>query len=108
MSLNPGARLGPYEIVALLGVGWSTDGRELFYRSGDRMMAGKTTTEPEFRADPPIELWNRPYFSQEIMAPNYDVAADGRFLMLELADASTTAPRRVNVVLNWSRELKRE
>lgn len=85
---------------------WSAGGQELFYRSGNRMMAVEITTEPDFRSEAPIELWERPYFSQEIMAWNYDVAADGRFLMLGLAEESDTAPTQVNVVLNWFEELQ--
>ncbi len=32
---------------------WSRDGRELFYRSGDRMMAVPMSTDGEFRAGEP-------------------------------------------------------
>ena len=34
----------------------------------------------------------------------YDLAADGRFIMVRTPDESL--PRRVNVVLNWFEELK--
>ncbi len=85
---------------------WSPDGRELFYRSADRMMAVKIATQPTFRAEPPVELWQRRYFSQEFLAPNYDVAPDGRFLMLQVADEAANAARSVNVVMNWFDEVK--
>ena len=42
---------------------WSVDGRELFYRHGDRMMAVPITTEPELEVGEPVELWETPYFS---------------------------------------------
>jgi hypothetical protein len=35
----------------------------------------------------------------------YDVAADGRFVMVQEPDFDT-APRQVNVVLGWADELK--
>ena len=39
---------------------------------------------------------------------NYDVAADGRFLMLQDVAATNdeTAPSQIHVVLNWFEELK--
>ena len=36
---------------------------------------------------------------------NYDIAPDGRFLMIQESQEST--PLGINVVLNWSEELKR-
>ncbi len=68
------------------------------------MMAVEITTEPDFRIGEPVELWKRPYFSLEVFPrANYDVAPDGRFLMLGLP-----APRLVtiNVVLNWFSEVQ--
>ena len=37
--------------------------------------------------------------------PQYDVALDGRFLMLKESQTQS-APTQVNVVLNWFEELK--
>jgi hypothetical protein len=36
---------------------------------------------------------------------NYDVAADGRFVMIRAEEGS--GPTQINVVLNWFEELKR-
>jgi hypothetical protein len=36
---------------------------------------------------------------------NYDVAPDGRFLMIQRLDPES--PREIRVVLNWTEELKR-
>ncbi|MFQ5528056.1 MAG: protein kinase [Thermoanaerobaculia bacterium] len=80
---------------------WSVDGRELFYRHGDRMMAVPITTEPEFEVGEPVELWETPYLSLGSFFTMYDVAPDGRFLMLKLPDTSNTEPARVHVVLDW-------
>jgi hypothetical protein len=39
--------------------------------------------------------------------PNYDVSADGqRFLMLKPAEQAQASPTQINVVLNWTEELK--
>ena len=37
--------------------------------------------------------------------PGYDVAGDGRFLVVEAAETET-GPRQIQVVLNWFSELK--
>jgi Tol biopolymer transport system component len=61
---------------------WSRDGRELFYRSGDAMMAVSIGTGPTFSAGPPRVLFRGSYFAGDGLT-NYDVAPDGRrFLMI--------------------------
>jgi len=82
---------------------WSVDGRELFYRRGNKMMAVQITTEPELEAGDPVELWEAPYFSQELPFTNYGVASDGRFLMLRVPHMSDTEtePTKIHVFLDW-------
>src|SRR5262249_17509636 len=67
---------------------WSKDGRELFYRDGNRMMAGQVARTERFSPGRPEILFEREYFQAGgpgIM--NYDVTPDGqRFLMLKRAD----------------------
>jgi serine/threonine-protein kinase len=85
---------------------WSRDGRELFYRSGDRMLAVPTTTQPAFRASKPEVLFERPYWT---VYPGriYDVTADGRrFLMIKESEQAAAAVH-INVVQNWLEELRR-
>jgi eukaryotic-like serine/threonine-protein kinase len=69
---------------------WSRDGRELFYRDGNRMMAVKVPETNTFVPGRPEVLFERDYFQTGgpgIM--NYDVTPDGqRFLMLKRADNS--------------------
>jgi Tol biopolymer transport system component len=83
---------------------WSRDGRELFYRNGDQMMAVEITTTPGFRAGKPRVLFDG--YVRVSGRPNYDVAADGRFLMVQAVEPQS-APSQLNVVLNWREELKR-
>ena len=81
---------------------WSRDGKELFYRSGrgsPKMIAATIETEPEFRVIEYKKLF------ETINFRDYDVAPDGRFLMIQEPQEPT--PFRINVVLNWSEELKR-
>ncbi|HYL85789.1 MAG TPA: protein kinase [Candidatus Angelobacter sp.] len=87
---------------------WNHNGRELFYRNGDKMMAVDIAIQPSFAAGKPRMLFQGPYERTAATAPNYDVSPDGqRFLMLKPADTGESAPTQINVVLNWFEELKR-
>lgn len=83
---------------------WSRDGKELFYRSGDKMMAATVRTEPEFDVAEITELFERRFLSR-INYRSYDVTSDGTFLMIQ--EPQEPAPLGINVVLNWFEELKR-
>lgn len=85
---------------------WSTSGRELFYRAGNRMMAVSVTPDGNFSAAVPRTLFAGRYFEAEPGAPNYDVARDDqRFLMVVPGD--TEGPDRLNVVQEWKAEILR-
>jgi eukaryotic-like serine/threonine-protein kinase len=87
---------------------WNPNGRELFYRSGDKMLAVEIATQPGFSAGRPRILFEGKYQPAPATFPNYDVSADGqRFLMLKLVEQAEAAPTQINVVLNWFEELKR-
>jgi eukaryotic-like serine/threonine-protein kinase len=88
---------------------WNPNGRELFYREGDKMMAVDVTRQPSFSAGKPKMLFEGPYLPTPVTFPNYDVSPDGqRFLMLKSVDQSQAAPTQINVVLNWFEELKQK
>jgi len=96
---------------------WNRNGRELFYRNGDKMMAVDIATQPGFAAGKPRMLFEGPYLPRTNLPtlatmPNYDVSPDGqRFLMLkpvEQAQLELHAPPQINVVLNWFEELKQK
>ena len=88
---------------------WNRNGRELFYRSGNKMMAVEVTTQPTFSAGKPKALFEGQYVpvSPGLTGTAYDVSADGqRFLMVKETEASISATQ-INVVLNWFEDLKR-
>jgi serine/threonine-protein kinase len=88
---------------------WNRNGRELFYRSGDKMMAVEIATQPSFSAGKPRMLFEGQYEPTPATTPNYDVSADGqRFLMLRPSESTVAAPTQINVVLNWFEELKQK
>ena len=78
---------------------WSPDGRQLFYRHDDRMMAVQVRTGEEFDAGEPVELFEGRYALGQ-GRPNYDVSPDGqRFVMIRTEQAEP--PEALHVVLNW-------
>jgi Tol biopolymer transport system component len=86
---------------------WNRNGREIFYRNGNKMIAVDITSEPTFSAGKPRQLFEGSYIPTPLSFPDYDVSPDGqRFLMLKAAE-QTAAPAQINVVLNWFEDLKR-
>ena len=94
---------GPSSRVSLNGGTepmWSRDGRELFYRLADQMMAAPIVTKPSLQAGTAMRLFTRDFqLDPGDNLPNYDVAPDGRFLMVRRTDA----PVDPAIVLNWQR-----
>jgi serine/threonine protein kinase/Tol biopolymer transport system component len=88
---------------------WNPNGRELFYRSGDKMMAVDIATQPNFASGKPRMLFEGPYLPTPGTFPNYGVSPDGqRFLMLKPTEQAQAAPTQINVVQNWFEELKQK
>jgi len=87
---------------------WARNGRELFYRDGDKMMATAVETKPVFAAAKPKVLFEGHYETGVFpFESDYDVSPDGqRFLMIKASEQESGATQ-LNVVLNWSDELRR-
>jgi hypothetical protein len=90
---------------------WSADGRELFYRQGDPIMAvgvdADASTEFSFTAP------QRLFVSSSVVrngpgSRSYDVARDGRFLMIMSNEtaAAAAAAGSIVVVQNFAEEVK--
>jgi len=92
---------------------WARNGKELFYRNGEEMMVVSVQTEgPTFEAGTSRVLFEGSYrYGYTDMTSNYDVSADGqRFVMVTEAPSTgglEDLPDQINVVLNWTEELKR-
>jgi hypothetical protein len=86
---------------------WGRNGRELFYRNHDKMMAVSVGMEPAFTADKPRMLFEGRYDLGAVNGMvNYDVSRDGqRFLMLK--SERSLAPAQLDVVLDWFGDLAR-
>ena len=90
---------------------WSPDGQELFYRGSRGMMAVLVETDPVFRPGDPEVLFEQQYYFDRFRARRtYDLAPDGRFLMVKESAAATDAEgptAQIILVQNWFEELKR-
>jgi hypothetical protein len=88
---------------------WSADGRELFYRQGSAMMAAAAETGAEFSFATPKELFTANYLqTSAVGVRGYDVARDGRFLMILPQANEGPAPTSAGIVVvqNFTEELK--
>ena len=84
---------------------WNPKGGELFYRTGNKMMAVEITTQPGFAAGKPKMLFEGTYVPTPRSFPDYDVSPDGQhFLMLKTVEQAQFS--QINVVLNWFTELQ--
>jgi serine/threonine protein kinase/Tol biopolymer transport system component len=83
---------------------WSRTSREIYYRSGQHMMAvafDASGAEPTFGK--PTPLFADEYdFGQNISIANYDVTRDGRFIMLRRGTHGSS----LRYVIHWTEELK--
>jgi eukaryotic-like serine/threonine-protein kinase len=92
--------------VALNGLGlsacWNRNGKELFYVSADwKLMSVSVTNGPNFQAGLPKSVFALPPDSE------FDVAPDGqRFLISAPVQDQGQASPPINVVLNWTADLK--
>jgi Tol biopolymer transport system component len=87
---------------------WSLNGREIFYRSGPKMMAVPVETQPTVRTGRPQVLFEGDYRGVSSRPPGYqyyDISPDGqRFVMIK---ESGQQEGQIHVILNWFEELKR-
>jgi serine/threonine-protein kinase len=85
---------------------WARNGRELFFRNGDRYMVVDISTIPTFTA-------SRPRLMFTVRTPNapgrtgYDVSPDGQTFVMTDPGEDERAAGQVMLLQNWFEELKR-
>jgi Tol biopolymer transport system component len=83
---------------------WNRNGEEIFYRIGNKMMVVDVSGNVDLTLSQPRQLFDQRYVFQNVSLANYDVSPDGqRFVMVK----DEAGSGRLNVVLNWTAELKR-
>ena len=95
--IGPGSRAQVSLGGGLMPV-WNRNGKELFYRSGNRLIAAAVTTGPSFAVGNRQVLFESPELRSAQIERDYDVSPDGQhFVMLQRAQPLET----LVVVLNW-------
>ncbi len=109
------AAVGGRRRVSIQGQGgteprWRRDGRELFYRSGDSMMAVEIQTEPVLEVGSTRELFRGANIGDPTGTGNaaYDINPSGDLFLVVSDPLQVTleGSLRINIVLNWFEELK--
>jgi hypothetical protein len=89
---------------------FSRDGSELFYFNNGGLSVASVEYEPSLRIGAPQTLFGGPYW-YGVSGPDggrgraWDAHPDGRFLMIKVPNESD-AVARLQVVVNWSEELR--
>jgi serine/threonine-protein kinase len=90
---------------------WSRDGKELFYRNGSSMMSVPfKVSGADFVPETPAMLFQGAFLGTT-PARMYDIAPDGRFLMVQPIPSKTGArdtkifPSTLRIIINWTAEL---
>jgi serine/threonine-protein kinase len=97
---GPGARVQVSTAGGRMPV-WAANGRELYFRNGDKLMVASIETKPVFKAGVPRVLFEGRFWQA---GHDYDVSPDGqRFYFIQ----EGLAPAQINVIQSWSEELKR-
>jgi serine/threonine protein kinase len=112
MALQPGTRLGPYEVLSVIGAG----GMGEVYRARDtrldrlvavKVLAPELAGDAEFRARFTREAKTISALSHPHICGSYDIGRDHDtdYLVLELLDSETLAARLARVRLDTGTEL---
>ena len=84
---------------------WSRDGRRVYYRTGQQMMAADIVFGAEPVPSTPRVVFDRRYeFGPNISQANYSIDADNQRLLMVKPDP---AAQSLQVILNWPSLLKR-
>jgi serine/threonine-protein kinase len=109
-TATPGSQsAGKWQISVDGGTGprWSRDGRELFFRNGDKTMSATIEPGPIFHASTPRVLFEGQYTLSLPSGSGWDVAPDGkRFLMMKRVEPEGSSAQ-LHFVLEWFDEVRR-
>ena len=86
---------------------FSADGRTIFYRSGDRVMAADIVKRPSLRASAPRHAFTLPPFDVRTGLPNFAVTRTGNELLTVRYLEPDQGSHSVHVVVNWLETLRR-
>jgi serine/threonine-protein kinase len=80
---------------------WSRDGKQIYFVTGETIMAADVDLGGVFRAGAPRALFSGPYDLRTPPVRNFDVTADGRFVLIKRKFIAGR-PRELVVVDGWN------
>ena len=84
---------------------WSRDGNEVFYRNGPKILSARVVPGTTLRVDAPQVLFEYEPYGSSAGERTYDVAPDGRFVMIENEPTDHTTQASIVVIRNWQETL---
>jgi eukaryotic-like serine/threonine-protein kinase len=78
---------------------WAPGGGEVIYQKDKKFMRVAVTTSPSFSATRPELLFEGDY-------GDWDIAPDGKRFLMVKDEGAETAPKHLNLVLDWFQDLK--
>ena len=84
---------------------WSSDGHQLFFRHGNKMMAVNIQSKWTSREERAHVLFEGPYARSDYWT-NYDVSSDGQHFVVLKEEDEARQNSLLRIVLNWSEELE--
>lgn len=86
---------------------WAPDGREIYYRSGSRMMAARLAEGEGMEVVGTETLFELQFETGSAFGPNYSVAADGERFLIPVSGNEPLTHHRIELVENWFGEIER-
>ncbi len=86
---------------------YSRDGRRLFYRLGNRVMATEIVTAPTLTSSSPRVAFDISSTRVNTAAPTFDVSPTGDSILAVVPAREGTRLNQVDVVVNWFEDLRR-
>ena len=78
------------------------DGPELFFRSGNQMLAASVTLRPGLSVKPPVELFRGEFDTGSAARPAYDVSAEGTRFVMVGRGPNAHPLHELRVILRWA------
>ncbi len=83
---------------------WSRDGRRLFYIAGTRLMEVPVEVDPTLGLGTAVQVFEGGFSLSR--QRNYDLAPDGRFVVLRRVEGDAGLPE-LRMLVNWQEEMRR-
>lgn len=86
---------------------WARNGKELFYRAGDKVLAVTISTAAGFQASQPQPVFTHlSGFNAGTLLPTYDIAPDGQRIVMMKGERDAV-PTHLHAIVNWFADVQK-